>query len=153
MKDILSHKLANTLQADLMLAAKAHYADQVLDRLEAARLIAAVHIGMHPEHFPMQALSYWLLKEFVESKVLFKTPDKLFRFLLDFEQYNLPATYPWQHRLSNRILSDLSCMQVRNSNGDSLLPFDMPPKDQVLNDYLIEYAASQSKMAREEATA
>lgn len=64
----------NTLQQDFFLLAKQHYKQPpTMDLTEAARRLVARHVCVELEFVGTNTVIFWLLKEFVDSGILFNT--------------------------------------------------------------------------------
>lgn len=111
----------NTLQQDIFLYAKNNYPSDNHDRVADLKIIIGVHIHVNAEHLRAEAVLLWLLKEFVETGVIFKTKEALVRFLFQPDpHWRHRATSAYEERMINGLLDTVQQLQVREDSPTGL---------------------------------
>lgn len=79
----------NTLQQDLFLLAKGHYSKpQVfVERLDVAKMIIGLHIGITDKHIALKDVLHWMLEEFVKTGVILTDKERLACFLKQPDEF------------------------------------------------------------------
>lgn len=126
----------NSLVQDLFLLAKGYYVPNRFDQVRLARYICGYHVLVEGRLMEPKDVNYWLLKEFVQSGIILKDPDRLTHFMLDLnhgyfgwtERKDLSGKLEYQYNLTTGLLGVICTTQVREGDTN-LMPFPLPEVD------------------------